>query len=114
MGLLPIFLDLDRRPFFAKPAFDVYDESVPSRHLFGRRPRRNGKDLVIAAVAGCRAGGKYLERPRDCLLCGSPAWWNGTRLVSSVGKTADGIQHEANQVRRRARCSSKTCRWSWT
>ena len=62
------------------------------------------------------AYGKYVERPGPCLRCGTPAWWNGTRTVSSVRKAAGGgVEHGCEEVRRRARCPSKECPvGSWT
>lgn len=59
--------------------------------------------------------GKYAERPPPCFDCGSPAWWNGKRRVSSVHWRQDWVEHVTDIIRRRARCSSKDCPvGSWT
>jgi len=59
---------------------------------------------------------KYENRPEPCRVCGSPAWWNGTRTVSTVHASEDGVvEHDPESCRRRARCSSKSCDvGSWT
>lgn len=60
-------------------------------------------------------GGKQVERPPACRGCGLPAWWNGSRLVSVVRARRGVVEFLTNIVRRRARCSSKTCSaGSWT
>ena len=60
--------------------------------------------------------GKYSERPAPCQGCGSPAWWDGVRIVASVDKGKDGsVDHHPDVVRRRACCSSPECPvGSWT
>jgi len=67
---------------------------------------------MCVAPTGRRS--KYEERPSPCWVCGSGAWWNGTRQVSLVRRVNDAIEHLSEIVRRRARCSAKTCRKSWT
>jgi hypothetical protein len=58
---------------------------------------------------------KYAERPPSCPDCHSPAWWNGSRTVSSVVRRGDSIEHRTDIVRRRACCSCRDCpRGSWT
>jgi hypothetical protein len=60
-------------------------------------------------------GSRYTTRPAPCRECGSPAWWNGTRVVAPVRQEGDRSVHKAGTIRRRARCSSKGCRaGSWT
>jgi hypothetical protein len=51
---------------------------------------------------------KKSDRPADCPRCGSAAWWNGTRSVAIVVRTADGVARQ-ERLRRRACCSSKQC-----
>lgn len=59
--------------------------------------------------------GKRHDRPDPCHRCGSPAWWNGSRAVAAVVKTAAGTEHQAGRIRRRAKCSSSNCPApSWT
>jgi hypothetical protein len=54
--------------------------------------------------------GKYEQRPASCRQCGSPAWWNGTRVVSPVRMGDGGTVRQVSEVeRRRARCSSGRC-----
>jgi len=67
-------------------------------------------------LTGGKAGGKYDKRPPPCLGCGTAAWWNGSRIVSSVRKGPNGgVKHVVGQVRRRARCPSPSCPvGSWT
>lgn len=61
------------------------------------------------------ARSKYAERPPPCPDCQSPAWWNGFRTASSVGKQGDSIEYQTDIVRRRACCPSRDCpRGSWT
>lgn len=53
---------------------------------------------------------KYELRPDPCRWCGSPAWWDGSRSVAAVRKACDGsIEHDTENVRRRAKCSSEDC-----
>lgn len=57
---------------------------------------------------------KKNERPPECIYCGSPSWWNGTRLVGTVRRGDSGPEY-VHEVRRRAKCASKDCqRGSWT
>lgn len=65
-------------------------------------------------VAPSGRGRKYEERPLPCRDCGSGAWWNGRRRVSVVRRVTDAIEYLSEVIRRRARCSDKTCRKSWT
>ncbi len=61
------------------------------------------------------ARGKYAERPSPCTSCHSPAWWNGSRTVSTVVKRGDSIEYRTDIIRRRARCASRDCpKGSWT
>lgn len=53
--------------------------------------------------------GKYADRPDPCRSCDAPAWWNGTRIVSSVSDGDAGISRFCDIVRRRVRCSSPVC-----
>lgn len=78
--------------------------------------RRDRKELVISVSTRGGAHSKYFDRPPPCLRCGTPAWWNGTRTVSSVRKGAGGsVGHGSGEVRGRARCPSKECSTgSWT
>lgn len=48
--------------------------------------------------------------------CGSPAWWDGLRIVASIDKGEDGsVEHQPGVVRHRACCSSPDCPTSsWT
>ena len=59
---------------------------------------------------------KYAIRPPACRDCGSPAWWNGIRIVNPVRQDADGeVVDEPGTSRHRACCSSKDCpAGSWT
>ena len=60
-------------------------------------------------------GSEYTTRPAPCRECGSPAWWNGTRVVAPVRQEGDRIVHKPDTIRRRARCSCKGCSTgSWT
>jgi hypothetical protein len=49
-------------------------------------------------------------------MCGAAAWWNGQRLVAAVvGGVAAVAEHVTDRVRRRARCSDRSCEaGSWT
>lgn len=69
----------------------------------------------VMVLAQARAG-KYAERPTPCRCCGSPAWWNGVRIVASVQKDDDKeVEQHPGLERRRARCSSPNCPMgSWT
>jgi len=61
-------------------------------------------------------GGKQILRPGPCRFCGAPAWWNGSRVVAAVvcGLVAT-VEYIAEEVRRRARCSDRSCpAGSWT
>ena len=60
--------------------------------------------------------GKYEERPAPCPACGAAAWWNGKRMVSAVvGGIRDLAKYVTDRVRRRARCSDRSCEaGSWT
>ena len=67
------------------------------------------------AISRSGKGSKYVERPGECIACALPAWWNGTRAVSTVRQCVSGVEYVAEVIRRRARCSSKECeRGSWT
>jgi hypothetical protein len=69
----------------------------------------------MMSVSCRRPHGKYPDRPPPCPDCAGPAWWNGTRVVSECGKGDSGVEHVADEVRRRARCPSKDCpRRGWT
>jgi len=59
---------------------------------------------------------KHEDRPGPCPVCGRPAWWNGTRWVKRVVSLVAASLHTAEQVvRRRARCSDRSCPGgSWT
>lgn len=58
---------------------------------------------------------KYRDRPPNCRVCNRPAWWNGSRTVSSVHKRGETVEYLTGIIRRRARCSSKDCtQGSWT
>lgn len=58
---------------------------------------------------------EYTTRPAPCRECGSPAWWNGTRVVAPVRQEEDKSVHKPDTIRRRARCSCKGCSaGSWT
>ena len=61
-------------------------------------------------------GGKYEERPAECRVCGSPAWWNGRRWVAAVVTGVCGaVEYVTGRVRLRARCSDRRCAGgSWT
>jgi len=61
-------------------------------------------------------GGKYEERPAPCRVCGSAGWWNGQRLVAAVVSGVAAVaEHVTDRVRRRARCSDRSCECaSWT
>lgn len=60
--------------------------------------------------------GKRKERPEPCRLCGTAAWWNGSRVVSAVVcGLAGAVEYATGQVRRRACCSGRSCPApSWT
>ena len=62
---------------------------------------------MISVPAGRRRR-QYADRPA-CRLCDLPAWWNGTRTVSSILKASDGVEHVTDMLRRRARCCSADC-----
>lgn len=68
------------------------------------------------AISSAGGKGKYVERPAVCRRCGGAAWWNGSRKVSVVRKLGEQIEHVAEVVRRRVRCSLwKSCPLrSWT
>jgi len=68
------------------------------------------------AISSAGGTGKYVERPAVCRSCGAAAWWNGSRKVSVVRKLGAHIEHVAEVVRRRVRCSLwKSCPLrSWT
>lgn len=59
---------------------------------------------------------KHADRPGPCPVCGRPAWWNGTRLIKRVVFVLAAALRWAEQfVRRRARCSDRSCSaGSWT
>ena len=60
-------------------------------------------------------GSKYATRPAPCRECGSPAWWNGTRVVAPVRQEGDESVHKPETILRRACCSFKGCSaGSWT
>ena len=63
-----------------------------------------------------RRGGKWIQRPEPCRLCGAAAWWNGSRVVSVVVcGLAAAVEYVNGQVRRRACCSDRQCSApSWT
>lgn len=54
-------------------------------------------------------------QPSPCLVCGKPSWRNGDRVVAQVWLNADGGVSRKEVVRRRVRCSDRTCTGgSWT
>jgi len=58
---------------------------------------------------------KYAERPPACIVCGLAGWWNGTRVVSVVGRCTGGVEYLSGIIRRRVRCPSTQCpQGSWT
>jgi len=59
---------------------------------------------------------KHEERPGPCPVCGRSAWWNGTRVIKRVVFMLAAALRWAEQfVRRRARCSDRSCSaGSWT
>lgn len=59
---------------------------------------------------------KHADRPGPCPVCGRPGWWNGTRLIKRVVFVLAAVLRWAEQfVRRRARCSDRSCSGgSWT
>lgn len=62
---------------------------------------------------GCK---KHADRPGPCPVCGRPAWWNGTRVIKrAVFVLAAALRWTEQFVRRRARCSDRSCSaGSWT
>ena len=68
------------------------------------------------AISSAGGKGKYVERPAVCRSCGAAAWWNGSRKVGVVRQLGAHIEHVAEVVRRRVRCSLwKSCALrSWT
>ena len=60
-------------------------------------------------------GSKFITRPAPCRECGSPGWWNGTRVVAPVRQEGGKTVHKPGTIRHRVRCSRKGCSaGSWT
>lgn len=79
------------------------------------RPGTCGRRLTLT-VPSSSARYKREQRPDPCRVCGSPAWWNGTRGVAQVVRAVAGmIDHITDILRPRSRCSDRACRaGSWT
>ena len=61
-------------------------------------------------------GKKKAVRPDPCRVCGTPAWWNGSRVVAEViQEVGHGIRRVIDVLRPRAKCSGRHCpAGSWT